>query len=222
MSLLQCSMVLVRFWAKDTKIAFKTINARAETVAEKPSFHSAFKSRRCLVPADCYYEWTKTSDGKQPHRICLIEEGPMSFAGLWERNDKLDMESFTIVTTAAAQPIEHIHNRMPVILKEDAYDAWLSAETAPDNALAMLQPYSVKLITYPSFGMSVTLATRGRSALSGSNYDQRTRRLGCCQDVYRPAWHRGTYPCGHESRQDAGVRGYGRTACKEGNYTSDQ
>ena len=135
--------------AKDSKIAFKTINARGETVAEKPSFSAAFKSRRCLVPADGYYEWTKTPDGKQPHRICLPDEGPMSFAGLWEQNDNLEMESFTIVTTSAAPSIEHIHNRMPVILEEDAYDAWLSEDTATDDALAMLKPYGGELITYP-------------------------------------------------------------------------
>ena len=144
-----CSWGLVPFWAKDTKIAFKTINARSETVAEKPSFRAAFKSRRCLVPADGYYEWTKTPDGKQPHRICLPDEGPMSFAGLWERNDKLKIESFTIVTTSAAPTIGHIHNRMPVILEEDAYEAWLSADTAPRDVQAMLQPYAGELITYP-------------------------------------------------------------------------
>ena len=144
-----CSWGLVPFWAKDTKIAFKTINARSETIAVKPSFRAAFKSRRCLIPADGYYEWTKTPDGKQPHRICLSDEGPMSFAGLWERNEKFEMESFTIVTTSAAPSIEHVHSRMPVILEEDAYDAWLSEDTATDDALAMLQPYSGKLITYP-------------------------------------------------------------------------
>ena len=144
-----CSWGLVPFWAKDTKIAFKTINARAETIAEKPSFRAAFKTRRCLVPADGYYEWTKSPDGKQPHRICLPDEGPMSFAGLWERNDKLEVESFTIVTTAAATSIEHIHNRMPVILDESAYETWLSSDSAPDDISAMLQPFSGELISYP-------------------------------------------------------------------------
>ena len=144
-----CRWGLVPYWAKDGKIGFKTINARAETVADKPSFRAAFKARRCLVPADGYYEWTNGPDGKQPHRIFIARRAPMSFAGLWERNDRLGVESFTIVTTRAAPAIAQIHDRMPVIVGEAEYDAWMSPDTAAEEALAMLQPYAGELVTYP-------------------------------------------------------------------------
>ncbi|MCP4330697.1 MAG: SOS response-associated peptidase [Alphaproteobacteria bacterium] len=126
---------LVPSWAKDIKIASRLINARAETAAEKPSFRSAMRHRRCLVPADGFYEW-KTIDGrKQPFRVSRPDGGPFAFAGLWEswhpdRDDRL--ESFTILTTAASAALADIHPRMPVILPSAAYAAWLDpdAQTA--------------------------------------------------------------------------------------------
>jgi putative SOS response-associated peptidase YedK len=127
----ECSMVrwgLVPSWAKDEKMGARMINARGETVAEKPSFRSAVKSRRCLIPADGFYEWVQTGDGKQPHFIHFSDARPFAFAGLWERwhkgqGDPLD--TCTIITTTPNDLIADLHDRMPVILPQDLYDEWL-------------------------------------------------------------------------------------------------
>lgn len=141
---------LIPAWAKDLKSGYSTINARAETVAEKPSFRSAFKSRRCLIPADGFYEWKKLEEGgKQPYRLCLADRLPFSFAGLWERNDKLDVTSCTIIVTEPNAVASEVHDRMPVILDPEQYDAWLSPATAAEEAKALLQPYPGAMISYP-------------------------------------------------------------------------
>ena len=130
---------LVPSWAKDLSIGAKMINARSETVAEKPAFRSAFRHRRCLVPADGFYEW-RTEDGKkQPFRIGMKGGGPFAFAGLWESwtapEDAGDLagetiESYTIITTTANEKLRPIHARMPVILDEAAHESWLTDEPA--------------------------------------------------------------------------------------------
>jgi len=124
---------LVPFWAKDISIGSRMINARSETIAEKPSFRNAFKRRRCLIPADGFYEWKGEKGRKQPMFITLPDSKPFAFAGLWESWNKADPESpyksCTIITAAASESIRDIHHRMPVILKPEAYDAWLD----PDN-----------------------------------------------------------------------------------------
>lgn len=141
---------LVPFWAKDLKVGYKMINAKAETIDEKPSFRNAFKARRCLIPADGFYEWKKLDDGsKQPYRLCLADRQPFAFAGLWERNDGLDVTSCTIVTTEPNEIAAQIHNRMPVILPPEDYEAWLSPETGPAGAKALLRPYEGEMIAYP-------------------------------------------------------------------------
>lgn len=115
---------LVPFWAKDEKIAYSTINARAETVASKPTFREAFKRRRCLIAADGYYEWKKFEPKvKQPYRITLMPERPFSFAGLWERWENVEkvIESCTIIVTEANDLTRDIHDRMPVILDPSDY-----------------------------------------------------------------------------------------------------
>ncbi len=144
---------LVPFWAKDTNIGYKMINARAETLLEKPAFKTAFKRRRCLVLADGFYEWQKTKSGKIPHRICQETEKPFAFAGLWEQwHDKTNnttLESFTIITTEANEAVEPLHERMPVILPESAYVAWLSNDFSMDDHLSLLQPYPYDLRVYP-------------------------------------------------------------------------
>jgi putative SOS response-associated peptidase YedK len=124
---------LVPFWAKDTKIGYRMINARAETVASKPAFRNAFKKRRCLIPADGFYEWKGKAGKKQPMYITLPDENPFAFAGLWELWDKngeaeKPLMSCTLLTTDASPSIEDIHNRMPVILKSAAYQRWLDQE----------------------------------------------------------------------------------------------
>ena len=104
------------------------INARAETVSEKPSYRSAFKRRRCLVVADGFYEWKKTDAGKQPYYLRLKDESPFAFAGLWESwsmEGGEEMRSATIITTEPNEVAAEIHNRMPVILPPELYDAWL-------------------------------------------------------------------------------------------------
>jgi len=124
---------LVPFWAKDTTIGNRMINARSETVATKPSFRTAFKKRRCLIIADGFYEWKGKKGQKQPIFLTLPNGNPFAFAGLWEVWDNKGKEpphrSCTILTREASESVMPIHHRMPVILKPDAYDSWLS----PDN-----------------------------------------------------------------------------------------
>ena len=123
------------------------INARAEPVAEKPSFRSAFEQRRCLVIADGYYEWQKVPEQKtkQPYYLRMADSRPFAFAGLWERWKKGEapIESCTIITTAANQRLSAIHHRMPVILPPSDFETWLSAESDEPAALhALLRPYA--------------------------------------------------------------------------------
>ena len=136
---------LIPSWAKEARIGYKMINARAETVAQKPEFRGAFRQRRCLVPADGFYEWRKLGKVKQPYRITLAEGGPFAFAGLWERwraPDGQAVSSFTIITTEANRPLRPIHDRMPVILDPADYDAWLdTAGVGPEEAVRPLRPY---------------------------------------------------------------------------------
>jgi putative SOS response-associated peptidase YedK len=119
---------LVPFWAKDLKIGNRLINARVETVAEKPSFRNAFKKRRCLIVADGFYEWKGPKGQKQPWYLTLPVDGPFGFAGLWERwtgDPQGEYLSCVIITTAASESVRDIHDRMPVILNPESYDAWL-------------------------------------------------------------------------------------------------
>ena len=121
---------LVPFWAKDISIGNKLINARAETIASKPSFRNAFKKRRCLIPADGFYEWKGPKGQKQPIFITLPEINPFAFAGLWETWHKKDdpdtmYKSCTIITTEASDSVREIHHRMPAILTHDMYESWL-------------------------------------------------------------------------------------------------
>ena len=120
------------------------INARAETVAEKPAYRNAFKQRRCLVPADGFYEWRAEGKRKQPFFIRLKDGSPLAFAGLWERWEKpgaAPIQSFTIVVTQANEMMRAIHERMPVILHPSVFDAWLDATTPAAEAQALLRPY---------------------------------------------------------------------------------
>ncbi len=134
---------LVPFWAKDLSIGARMINARAESVRQKPAFRAAFKRRRCLVPADGYYEWKKEKTGKQPYRIVMDDGGPYAFAGLWENwsaPDGSEVETCTIVTTDASSSVAHIHNRMPVVVDHADFDTWLGG--SDDEAERLLRPYA--------------------------------------------------------------------------------
>ncbi len=135
---------LIPSWAKDENVASKMINARAETVAEKPSFRAAFARRRCLVPADGFFEWHTENGVKQPYLIGFEDARPFAFAGLWERwtGGEEPIVTFSIVTTEASEKIAHIHHRMPVILPPEAHDAWIDIDgTSPDDAQALLKSF---------------------------------------------------------------------------------
>lgn len=136
---------LVPFWAKDPGIGYKMINARAETVAEKPSFRKAFKQQRCLILADGFYEWKREGKAKQPYYIHMKGNRPFVFAGLWDQwkqGDDTSLESCAMITTGPNQVMEPIHNRMPVILHPDDYLFWLDPAMQNSQALgALLKPY---------------------------------------------------------------------------------
>jgi putative SOS response-associated peptidase YedK len=122
---------LVPFWAKDIKVGFANINAKAEGIELKPAFREAFQRRRCLVPVDNFYEWKKTAAGKQPYAIALADRRLMALAGLWEtwRSPAGErVRSFAIITTAPNELCAELHNRMPVVLKPAAWPAWLGEE----------------------------------------------------------------------------------------------
>ena len=143
---------LVPFWAKDLKIGSQMINARAETVAEKPAFRSALQQRRCIVPATGFFEWRGEPGRKQAFAITVPGRALFGFAGLWERWKPKDgtgapVETFTIVTTDANASVAPIHDRMPVILPEAAYDEWLFGTA--DAALTLLKPYASDVDTRP-------------------------------------------------------------------------
>jgi putative SOS response-associated peptidase YedK len=136
---------LIPFWAKDPAIANKLINARAETLAEKPSFRHSFKSKRCLIIADGFYEWKKEGDEKRPMFITLKNGEPFCMAGLydhWKSPDGSQVVSCAIVTTAANPFMEPIHSRMPVIVPAEAHDFWLDPRNTDVSVLqALLKPF---------------------------------------------------------------------------------
>jgi putative SOS response-associated peptidase YedK len=143
---------LVPFWAKDPKIGYSTINAKAETIATAPAFREAFKFRRCLVPADLFYEWQKIdAKTKQPFAIGLKDGSPYAFAGLWERwrdpKTREPLETFTIITTDPNELLEPLHNRMPVILQPQDYERWLQPGDPEQPPVDLLRPYPAEQMT---------------------------------------------------------------------------
>jgi len=136
---------LIPRWAKDVSIGSRMINARSETAAEKPSFRVAMKYRRCLVPADGFYEWQKINGGKQPVRIQMAGGGPFAIAGLWERwasKDGSAVESCTLLTTEPNDLLRPVHNRMPVILSPQDFDLWLDPQAQrAEEVQHLLTPY---------------------------------------------------------------------------------
>lgn len=142
---------LIPSWAKDASIGSKMINARAETLAEKPSFKRLLRSKRCLVIADGFYEWKKESGGKTPMYITLKDHSPFAFAGLWDlwhSPDGSELRTCTIITTDANGLVAPIHNRMPVILPADARDVWLDSQLHGEHALLpLLKPYNADEMT---------------------------------------------------------------------------
>lgn len=139
---------LLPHWAKDERISYKLINARAETLLEKPAFRSLVGKYRCLVVADGFYEWTIGPDGKKlPIHFRLGEGGIFGFAGLWtcKTDDQGEMiESCTIITTSPNELVAPVHDRMPVILPVDLEHEWLDPEISKEHALSLLQPYAAE------------------------------------------------------------------------------
>ena len=148
---------LIPAWARDPAIGHRLINARSETAAEKPSFRAAYRHRRCLIPADGFYEWKREGKTRQPWLFALRDAAPFAFAGLWERwtvpagaaltgslaerRPGDAVETCTILTTAANETVAPVHGRMPVILPREAHDPWLAGEDVP------LAPYPVDDMT---------------------------------------------------------------------------
>ncbi|TVQ30969.1 MAG: SOS response-associated peptidase [Phycisphaeraceae bacterium] len=135
---------LIPSWAKDPSIGSRMINARAETAAAKPAFRAAMRRRRCIVPADSFYEWQAVEGAKrkQPWRIHRADGEPLRFAGLWEVWDQGDgpLESFTVITTAANDFMRPMHDRMPTIIEPEDTDVWLDPEAIADAVQALLRP----------------------------------------------------------------------------------
>src|SRR5215831_1221636 len=142
---------LIPYWAKDIKVGFANINAKAEGIESKPAFGKAFERRRCLVPVDSFYEWRKTATGKQPYAIALADRGIMALAGLWEnwRSSAGEwVRSFAIVTTRPNELCAELHDRMPVVLAPQVWPEWLGEEAAePANLKALLAPYPAEEMT---------------------------------------------------------------------------
>jgi len=135
---------LIPPWADDPQIGSRMINARSETAPEKPSFRRAFRERRCLIPADGFYEWQRTNGAKQPFYIHMEDGRPFAFAGLWEswgRGGEGEIRTCTILTTGANAVVGEIHERMPVIVAPDAYDVWLDPSSERDELTGLLAPY---------------------------------------------------------------------------------
>jgi len=142
---------LIPYWAKDRKIAWRTINARGETVKTAPAFRSAYRDRRCLLPADAFYEWKANGRAKQPYAIAKRNRELFAFAGLWENWKEPSsgewIRTFTILTTESNKVVAALHDRMPVILKPDDYDRWLGEEPDPAD---LIRPYPADdLVAWP-------------------------------------------------------------------------
>ncbi len=144
---------LIPSWAKDPNIASRLINARSETVSEKPSFRAAFRHRRCLVIADGFYEWQRQERKKQPYYFQLQNKQPFGFAGLWEHwqtSDGEEINTCTILTTEANELMRPIHDRMPVILNSQDYGLWLNPAAQVTELQGLLRPYSSQAMnSYP-------------------------------------------------------------------------
>jgi len=136
---------LIPFWARDAKTGYKMINARAETITARPAFREPLISRRCLIPADGFYEWAKKGRDKVPFCVTVADDSVFAFAGIWDRwknPEKQWVETCSIITTSANALLSEIHNRMPVILEPENYDVWLDPGfSRVEGLLDWLKPY---------------------------------------------------------------------------------
>lgn len=144
---------LLPHWAKDPKIAYMMINARAETLHSKPSYQKPLRTQRCLVPASYFFEWRETKEGKVPYLIRLKNHEIFAFAGLYDVNDKVEekeLKTYTIITTEPNSLVEPIHNRMPVILKKTTENIWLDPDYDVEKLKGLLVPFSSSFMAaYP-------------------------------------------------------------------------
>lgn len=142
---------LVPHWSKDPKTGYKTINARLETLAEKPTFRDSFKHRRCIIPASGFFEWKRDGKDKQPFWFHLQDERPLGFAGLWSHwkspDGSRELFTCTIVTTGAAAPVCDIHDRMPLILSPQSYANWLSPKEKTPAPQRLQQALSARKVS---------------------------------------------------------------------------
>jgi putative SOS response-associated peptidase YedK len=143
---------LIPSWAKDPNIAYRLINARADSVSFKPSFRTAFKHRRCLIPASGFYEWKKEGKHKQPYYFVLKDKSTFAFAGLWDQwlsPDGSEIQTYTIITTDPNSLVNSVHNRMPVILQKEDESIWLENNFEnEDKYLSLLQPLPESLMKF--------------------------------------------------------------------------
>ena len=145
---------LIPSWAKDPSIGSRMINARSETVHEKPAFRNSFKNRRCIIPANGFYEWKETAGRKKPLYVKMKDNSPMLFAGLWDHWKPAEgevIESCSILTTSSNDLVEPLHDRMPVILRIEDVELWLDHQiTVPDPLVPLFKPFpSEKMDMYP-------------------------------------------------------------------------
>ena len=143
-SLKQMRWGLIPSWADNETVGYRMINARAETVAEKPAFRRCLEKQRCIIPADGFYEWRRSAGAKTPMRFLLRDDEPFAFAGLWERwypRGRERVESFTILTTEANDLVRPVHDRMPVMLDAEAITQWLDAGRAFSSLRTLLRPF---------------------------------------------------------------------------------
>ena len=172
---------LVPYWSKDEKIGARTINAKAETITAAPAFREAMKYRRCLVPADAFYEWQKLdTKNKQPFAIAMRDGQPYALAGLWERwkerNAGTELLTFCVITTDPNEVVEPLHDRMPVIIPEKDYDRWLKAdfERPPVD---LLRPFDAEKMMAWKVGRDVGNANNDRPELMDPMKEQEEQQL---------------------------------------------
>ena len=146
---------LIPSWVKDPETHSLLINARAETIQEKPSFRSSFKSRRCLVPTDGFYEWIKRDNGKVPYWIHMTDEGLLAFAGIWSEWGMGEdiIRSFSIITAEANSKLKSLHDRMPVILNSNNYGHWL--DSSQKDPASLLNAYPSDQMAYHEVSLRV-------------------------------------------------------------------
>lgn len=156
---------LIPSWAKDASMGAKLINARAETVDQKPSFKASFKNKRCLIPSDGFIEWEKTSHGKVPHYFFLKDSPLFAFAGIWaEWKDKngIAVLTYSILTTEANAFVGAFHSRMPVILAPHNYPLWLNRETSQESLKTLLSPFPAEKMDQREISKMINSPTNDR------------------------------------------------------------